>query len=1276
MKMKTNRKVKKLFSYVLTAAMVITAVTPAFAGKVKAVAAGLTLTEQSGWLESAYVEWQPVKNAEGYVAYVKEASASDDAYEKLDDTLIRQYADYWRADALGLKEGSYVMKVTAVLKDGKTVSESTSSLEVEKYDRSGFAFSENSKFQTGSGAYNDDGTLKKDAQVIYVTPETAKTCTAVVNGKEVTGFQSILDAKQSAGTKDTSPLDFRIVGCVTADDVDHFSSSAEGIQLKGKSAYTEMNITIEGVGEDAAVQGFGFLVRNSGNVEFRNFAVMAFMDDGISLDTKNCNIWVHNMDIFYGSTGGDSDQAKGDGSVDIKGASTNVTVSYVHFWDSGKCSLCGMSDSAEFLVTYHHNWFDHSDSRHARVRTMSVHMYNNYYDGNAKYGAGSTMGSSLFIQNNYFRNCKNPMLSSNQGTDALGEGTFSGENGGIIKAYGNVIVGAQKIIYANAVSETGDSANAASFDAYLAKSADEKVPSSYKTVAGATSYDNFDTTKDLGVKSGSLNNAEDVPSVVTSAKGAGSLGGGVISWTFSDKDDSVYAIDKELKATVTNYKNTDLVSVGGTNAKIVSPDPTTEETKATESTTKATQATTKETQTTTKATQATTKSTESATKATEKETTGSDATTSYDKTSLSYSGAYTDISKKKDADFKNAKYVSSSNEILNAISSAKAGDVIIVKEGTYKFSDTIVINNAMNGKSGSYIIVKAESGKEVKFDFSAQKLDGANRGVVVDGDYWYFQGINFYGAGDNGVLLAGNNNIFEKCVFEANRDSGLQISRYDTTAATKDLWPSNNLIINCTSHDNCDFPDQGGTGENADGFAAKLTCGEGNVFDGCISYSNSDDGWDLFAKSATGPIGVITIRNCVAFNNGTLSNGVHYANGDMNGFKLGGSGVGTPHNVMNCLSFDNGATGFTDNNNPTGLTIVNVTAWGNGKYAKKGNFLCYRTSSAAIFKGLVSAGAIDSDKFTGKMADSIYYNSGKYYNLSGSLFTSLVSGDKKGTVVTDPAKTAGMFKNTVNAIDMSKNIDKQLRNADGTINMNSLYETTGSYASMGARFNVANQMISVSSKNSSSEVTKPEETTKAQETTKATEGTTKETQAPTKATEATTKETQTPTKATQAPTKATEASSVSTKGEKLILNANDVSTGKIKSSTVVDGLKIVATSKKTVTVDKSNKDYKNISFTKRIKLGGAGSESARAIAFKTAGESKVKIYATSSDTDTSRLIKIIDKNGNDVTSTAKIPGSSLKSVSFRLDEAGEYYIVSESGGVNIYYVEVSNGIAY
>lgn len=477
----------------------------------------IQITEAKGWQESAYLKWAPFEGASSYNVYV------DD--KKIDAQLVRQYASYYRADVLGLKAGTYSVKVVPVNAEGTEIdgANTASNLVVKSYNREGFA---HFKYD-GVGAYNNDGTLKAGAKVLYITAKTAKTVSTTVNtGKSetITGLQSIIDAYSKG--KDKTPIAFRIIGKVSLSDLDHISSSAEGLQVKGAT----MNMTFEGVGDDATVYGFGFLLREAVSVEFRNFAIMRCLDDAMSLDTKNSHVWIHNMDLFYGKKGSAADQAKGDGTVDIKGDSKYVTVAYNRFWDNGKASMCGMkSETGENWITYHHNWFDHSDSRMARIRTMSVHMYNNYYQHNDVYGIGATSGSSVFMESNYFDATKRPIMSSLQGTDAKGDGTFSGEKGGLIKAYGNVFANKPDNFSYIPYAE-----NNTSFDAYEVSDPSEQVPASVKTLVGGTSYNNFDTNSSL-MYAYAADKAEDVPSIVEGFYGAGRLNHGDIDFVIPDE---------------------------------------------------------------------------------------------------------------------------------------------------------------------------------------------------------------------------------------------------------------------------------------------------------------------------------------------------------------------------------------------------------------------------------------------------------------------------------------------------------------------------------------------------------------------------------------------------------------------------------------------------------------------------------------------------------------------------------------------------------------------
>lgn len=513
---------------------------------------GVEITEANGWLESAYVKFSLLSGATSYHIYIKGGQYAD--YTRIDQPLVRNYGTYGRADAVGLKSGTYVMKVVPVISgaEDETQASVASALTVRNYQREGFAFLNRTE---GIGAYNLDGTLKTNAKVLYVTAATAKTIsTDVISSSKgsttaCTGLQAIIDAYQKG--YDTTPITFRIIGKVSLSDLDYISSSSEGLQVKGKNAYSTLNITMEGIGEDATISGFGVLVRNANSVEFRNFAIMLCLDDCLSLDTENSNVWVHNMDFFYGSTGSDADQAKGDGTVDVKGDSRYITISANHFFDSGKSSLCGMtSETGPNYISYDHNWFDHSDSRHPRIRTMSVHIWNNYYDGCAKYGVGVTSGASAFVEGNFFRDAKDPMMSSQQGTDGKGEGTFSGENGGVIKSYANVY--AEKGTASNYTVIT-QQASASDFDCYQASTRDEQVPATYTAKVGGSKYDNFDTTASLMYSYTPLQ-ATAVPSHVTGFYGAGRANHGDFKWDFSGKDSDA-SVDTALKTALQSYQS-------------------------------------------------------------------------------------------------------------------------------------------------------------------------------------------------------------------------------------------------------------------------------------------------------------------------------------------------------------------------------------------------------------------------------------------------------------------------------------------------------------------------------------------------------------------------------------------------------------------------------------------------------------------------------------------------------------------------------------------------
>ncbi|MFJ3798171.1 right-handed parallel beta-helix repeat-containing protein [Streptomyces sp. NPDC090088] len=337
--------------------------------------------------------------------------------------------------------------------------------------------------------------------------------------------------------------------------------------------------------------------------------------------------------------------------------------------------------------------------------------------------------------------------------------------------------------------------------------------------------------------------------------------------------------------------------------------------------------------------------------------------------------------------------------LTSAISRIAAGGTIYLRGGTYAYSSTVTVPAGSNGSSGALTTLSAYPGETPVLDFSAQSESSSNRGIQLFANYWHLYGLTVEHAGDNGIYVGGSNNVVERTVTAYNRDTGLQLGRISSSTSSS-AWPANNLVVSSESHDNADSD-----GEDADGFAAKLTTGTGNVFRYDVSHNNIDDGWDLYTKTDTGAIGPVTIEYSLSYGNGTLSDGSQSGDGDRNGYKLGGDDIAVNHVVQHNIAYGNGHHGFTYNSNPGTMTVSNNVGIDNAErnFSFDKGTSVFRTNTSCRF-----AVSGSNDKTVGDADSTNQFwtgtNGSRCSSYSGSLGWSFASSGKLnvtfgGTVV-------------------------------------------------------------------------------------------------------------------------------------------------------------------------------------------------------------------------------------------------------------------------------------
>lgn len=319
-------------------------------------------------------------------------------------------------------------------------------------------------------------------------------------------------------------------------------------------------------------------------------------------------------------------------------------------------------------------------------------------------------------------------------------------------------------------------------------------------------------------------------------------------------------------------------------------------------------------------------------------------------------------------------------DLETAIKYVLPGEAIFMREGVYTPANVVKIDKAYSGTKDQMKTLAAYNGEKVVIDGQG-KLSNV---LQLNADYWRIFGIQITKSASTGMRLSGDHNIIEQMLFNYNGDTGFHISG---SGSNPDLWPKHNLILNSESHDNRDASDI-----NADGFAAKLGVGVGNVFRGNIAHHNIDDGWDLYNRTNEGANMPVTIEGNISYSNGKLSNGYNTEGTSGSGFKVGGEGLPVAHILRNNIAFDNNMDGFTDNFNPGKMIVENNTSFDNKRFNYIFRINPYFTSEEqGTFKNNLSfrtkSGALEDFVSGNKDHTNFFYDGTQTVNSKGTAIT-------------------------------------------------------------------------------------------------------------------------------------------------------------------------------------------------------------------------------------------------------------------------------------------------